>query len=130
MLMTRHPRARTASCFVPLRVEPACLFRGFAGLFAPVLARTDLILVGVLLCDTLRSFLVATAPCAVTTEAPQWPHRQRGRIPDQGQRPLSRHGDSDALFPAEVHSFLRGELNAKRFPRLSQPFTVIEPDRR
>ena len=44
---------------------------------------------------------------AVTTEAPQWRHRQRGRIPDGANRPLSRHGDSDALFAAEVHSFLR-----------------------
>jgi hypothetical protein len=58
-------------------------------------------------CDILRSFSVATAPGAVTTEAPQWHHRQQGRIPDGANRHLSRHGDSDALFAAEVHSFLR-----------------------
>ena len=50
---------------------------------------------------------VATAPGAVATEAPQWHHRRRGRIPDGANRPLSRHGDSDAPIVAEVHSFLR-----------------------
>jgi hypothetical protein len=30
-----------------------------------------------------------------------------GQDPGSGHRPISRHGDSDALFAAEVHSFLR-----------------------
>ena len=37
-----------------------------------------------------------------------WRHRQRGRISRMGaNRPLSRHGDSDAPIALEVHSFLR-----------------------
>src|ERR1700732_4552413 len=52
-------------------------------------------------------FSVATAPVAATAEAPQWHHRQRGKIPDRANRPLPRHGDSDTHFAAEVHSFLR-----------------------
>jgi hypothetical protein len=50
---------------------------------------------------------VVTALSAVTTEAPQWRHRQRGRIRGSQNRPLSRHDDSDALFALEVHYFLR-----------------------
>jgi hypothetical protein len=53
-----------------------------------------------------RILLVITALSAFTTEAPQWLHRQRGRIPGSQNRPLSRH-DSDALFAPKVHSFLR-----------------------
>jgi hypothetical protein len=44
-------RARTASCLVPLRVEPKGMVPGFAGLFARLLARAILAVVGVLLCD-------------------------------------------------------------------------------
>ena len=44
-------RARTASCLVPLRVEPKKMFEGFAGLFARLLARATLVFVGILLCD-------------------------------------------------------------------------------
>ena len=44
-------RARTASCLVPLRVEPEGMFEGFAGLFARLLARANLVFVGILLCD-------------------------------------------------------------------------------
>jgi len=51
---------------------------GFAVLFARLLARANLVFVGILLCDIRGSFSVATAPGAVTTEAPQWRHRQRG----------------------------------------------------
>src|SRR5450631_1239341 len=80
-------RARIASCLVPPRVEPEGTFPGFAGLFAPLLARANLVFVGVLLCDIRGSFSVATAPGTVTTEAPQWRHRQRGRIPDGANRP-------------------------------------------
>ncbi len=43
---------------------------------------------------------------AVTTEAPQWRHRQRGRIPKR--RVMSRRGGlSSALFADECQSFLR-----------------------
>jgi hypothetical protein len=70
------------------------------------LARASLVFVGILLCDIRGSFSVATASGAVTTEAPQWHHRQQGRIPDGAHRPLSRHGDSDAPIAAEVHSFV------------------------
>ena len=91
----------------PPRVEPKGTFPGFAGLFARLLARANLVFVGILPSDILGSFSVATAPGAVTTEAPQRRHRQRGRIPDGANRPLSRHGDSDAPFAVEVHSFLR-----------------------
>src|SRR5262249_51981397 len=96
-------RARTASCLVPPPVEPVGLFGGFACLFALLFARAGLVFVWVLLCDMFGSLSVATAPSAVTTEAPQWHRRQRGRIPDGANRPFSRHGDSDALFAAEVH---------------------------
>jgi hypothetical protein len=58
------------------------MFEGFAGLFARLLARANLVFVGILLCDIWGSFSVTTAPGAVTTEAPQWHHRQQGRIPD------------------------------------------------
>src|ERR1700730_15805457 len=92
--------------FLP-RVEAAGMFPGFAALFARLLARANLLFVGVLLSDICESFSVATASGAVTTEAPQWHHRRRGRIPDGANRPLSRHGDSDAPIAAEVHSFLR-----------------------
>jgi hypothetical protein len=37
----------------------------------------------------------------------QWHSAPAGRIPDGANRPLSRHGDSDAPIAAEVHSFLR-----------------------
>jgi hypothetical protein len=40
-----------------------------------------------------RILFVGTALSADTTEAPQWRHRQRGRIPDKADG-LSRHGDS------------------------------------
>jgi hypothetical protein len=44
-------KVRTASCLVPLRFEPEEMFPGFAGLFAPLLARAKLAFMGVLLCD-------------------------------------------------------------------------------
>src|SRR6202040_1541376 len=107
-------RARTASCLVPLRVERKGMVPGFAGRFARLLARATSVFLGVLPCDILGSFSVCAAPGAVTTEAPQWHHRQRGKIPDRANWPLPRHGDSDALFAAEVHSFLRLKLSAIR----------------
>src|ERR1700719_54883 len=88
-------RTRTASCLVPLRVEPEGMVPGFAGRFVRLFARASLVFVGILLCDIRGSFSVATPSGAVTTEAPQWHHRQQGRIPDGAHRPLSRHGDSD-----------------------------------
>jgi hypothetical protein len=36
---------------VPLRVEPKGMFPGFAGLFALLLARANLVFVGILPCD-------------------------------------------------------------------------------
>src|SRR5882757_7148868 len=74
-------RTRTASCLVPLRVEPEGMVPGFAGRFVRLLARASLVFVGILLCDIRGSFSVATASGAVTTEAPQRHHRQRGKIP-------------------------------------------------
>jgi hypothetical protein len=50
---------------------------------------------------------VVTALSAVTTQAPQWRYRQRGRIPEEPKPAPLWHGDSDALFAPEVHSFLR-----------------------
>src|SRR6202045_1419905 len=47
-------RARTASCLVPLRVEPEGMIPGFAGLFARRLARATLVFVGILPCDNLK----------------------------------------------------------------------------
>src|SRR5580704_12974104 len=44
-------KARTASCLVPLRVEPEGMVPGFAGLFVRLFARAILVFVGVLLCD-------------------------------------------------------------------------------
>src|SRR4030088_1473450 len=76
-------RARTASCLVPPRVEPEGMVPGFVGLFARLLARTNLVFVGILPCDILGSFSVATAPGAVTTEAPHWRESRRGRIPKE-----------------------------------------------
>jgi hypothetical protein len=44
-------KARTASCLVPPRVEPEGMVEGFAGLFARLLGRANLVFVGVMLCD-------------------------------------------------------------------------------
>jgi len=78
--------ARTASCLVPPRVEPAGLFSGFEGLFARLLGRANLVFVGVLLCDMLDPFRLRRH--AAITEALQWHHCQRGRIPDGGHPAL------------------------------------------
>src|ERR1700730_15838658 len=82
-------RARMASCLVSRRVEAAGMFPGFAALFAPLLARANLVFVGVLLSDICGSFSVATAPGAVTAEAPQWHHRRycRGAHARKARRP-------------------------------------------
>src|SRR5271166_7144404 len=108
--------ARTASCLVPPRVEPGETVPGFAGLFARLVARANLDLEGFLAFDIVGSFSVVTTLTAVTTEAPRWRHRQRGRIPNEPNGPVG-HGDSDAPIDAEVHSFLRGKLSANR-PRI------------
>ena len=44
-------RARTASCLVPPRVEPEGMVPSFAGRFARLLARANLVFAGILLCD-------------------------------------------------------------------------------
>src|SRR5262245_51062584 len=64
---------RTASCLVPLRVEPEEMFAAFAGFFTR-LARASFILLGALRCDIFGILSVATATGAITTEAPHWPH--------------------------------------------------------
>src|ERR1700758_154699 len=56
-----------------------------------------------------RILLVVTALSAVTTEAPQWRHRQRGRIPGEPKPAALSAPRSDALFAPEVHFFLRGK---------------------
>src|SRR5450759_24892 len=108
-------RARIASCLVPPRVEPDGMFLGFAGLFVRLFARANLVFVRMVLVDICGSFSVATAPGAVTTEAPQWRHRQRGRIPDEAPTGiLISAWHSDAPIAPEVHSFLRGKLSSDR----------------
>src|ERR1700730_16505972 len=49
--------ASTASCLVPLRVEPARISSDLSGLFARLLPRAGLVFLGVLLCDILGSFV-------------------------------------------------------------------------
>jgi hypothetical protein len=97
-------RASTDSCFVLPRAEAGATFLAFTGLFA-LLVPARFVLFDVLRCDILDSFGVATASGAATTAAPQWRYRQWGRIRD-GQGPHQRN-DTDALFAAEVQSFLR-----------------------
>jgi hypothetical protein len=99
-------RARTVACLVPLRAEREGIFPGFTGLLVRLLGRGSLVLFGVLLCDILGSLSVATATGAVTTEAPQWRHRQRGKIQIGPTGPY-RH-DTDAPLAAEVQSLLPG----------------------
>jgi hypothetical protein len=97
-------KARTAPCFVPLLVTLEGIFPGFAGFVERLLARANLAFVMVLLCGICGSFSVATAPCAVTTEAPQWQHRQRGRIPDKANG-LSRHRAVTLSLPPKSTPF-------------------------
>jgi hypothetical protein len=98
-------RARTASCLVPLRVEPKWPLPDFRGLFARFFVRAGLVFLEILLCDILGSLSVATASGAVTTDAPQWRHRQRGRIQVGPSGPY-QHADTDALMAGEVQCFL------------------------
>jgi hypothetical protein len=49
-------KARTASCFVSLRVEAGGMRSGFADLFATLLARAIFVFEGLLLCDIGGSF--------------------------------------------------------------------------
>src|SRR5262245_19403187 len=106
-------RARTASCLVPPRVEPEAMFPGLAGFFALSAARWRFVLLGALRCDILGSFRLRRHG-AVTAEAPQWRHRQRGQDPGLGQTALISHDDTDARFAAEVQSFLRGKKACDR----------------
>jgi hypothetical protein len=55
--------------------------------------------------------LVATASDTVTTEAPRWPHGQRGEIPDGLSGPPNV---TNAPFAEEVQSFVTGNLSAPR----------------
>jgi hypothetical protein len=68
---------RTASCFVPPRVEPEAGFPLFAGFFAR-LAGATFVLLGVLRCDILSDPFGCDGTRAVTTEAPRWRYRQQG----------------------------------------------------
>src|ERR1700741_4684670 len=100
-------KASTASCLVPLAAEAEGMRSGFADLFATLLARAILVFVRVLLCDIGGSF------SGLRHSAPSPPKPRISAIASRAgsrrsqNRPLSRHGDSDALFAAEVHTFLR-----------------------
>ena len=41
----------------------------------------------------------------VTSEAPQWHHRQQGKIPDGANRPLSQHGTVTLQSPPKSTPF-------------------------
>ena len=91
--------------FGPAAGRTEGVFPGFAGFFARLLARANLVLVGVLLCDISdpfgcdgnqrrhhRSPTVAASPA--------------GQDPGWGQAALIIGSDTDAPFAAEVQSFL------------------------
>src|SRR6266545_2041567 len=98
-------RLSTAACLVPPRAERERVFLPFTGFFARLLGWASLVLLAGLLCDILASLSVATASGAVTTQAPQWRHRQRDGDPNGPSGPY-HHGDTDAPFAVEVQSFL------------------------
>jgi|SRR5262245_16620515 len=75
----------TVSCLVSLWVEPEPTFSSFAGFFAR-LAGAIFALLGVLRGDILEILLGCGGISAVTTEAPQWRYRQRGRDLRRGQK--------------------------------------------
>jgi hypothetical protein len=54
-----------------------------------------------------------TASAAVTTEAPQWPHGQRGEIPGGLSGPADAT-DTDAPFVVGVQSFVTRNWRAHR----------------
>src|SRR5689334_591166 len=97
---------RTVSCLVPPRVEPEATFPLCAGFFAR-LAGATFVLLGVLRCDIFQILSVATA------QAPSPPKPHSGGIAsgagiqDEAKRATSID-DTDALFAAEVQSFLQG----------------------
>ena len=62
--------------------------------------------VRMLLCDMMDPF-GCDGTCAATAEAPQWRHRQRGGI--RSPSGCVSIGTRDALFAAEVQSFLQGK---------------------
>src|SRR6266481_2757762 len=93
---------RTVSCLVSPQVEAEATFPFFAGFFAR-LAGATFGLLGVLRCDIFEILFGCDGTRAVTTEAPQWRYRQRGRIQDEAKRATSTD-DTDALFAAEVQS--------------------------
>src|SRR5262245_29086860 len=96
-------RARTASCLVPLRVEPAAVFPGFAGFFAR-LSCASFVLLGVLRCDILGSFRLRRHQ----TPSPPKP-RTGDTAGGAGSREAlgpQRCRNSDALLAPESQSFL------------------------
>ena len=109
-------RVRTASCLLPLRLEAEGVFPSFPRGFARPLGALRLCLVGRFAVRHFRILSVATASGAVTTEAPQWRHRQRGRI-QMGPSGPYQHGDTDAPSAPEVQSFL-----PKDAPLTASPF--------
>src|SRR5438552_15380726 len=100
-------RPMTVSCLVPPRVEPEATFSTFADFFAR-LAGATFVLLGVLRCDIFEILFGCDSTRAVTTEAPQRRYRQRGGIRDEAKKGPDEHDDTDALFAAEVQSFLQG----------------------
>ena len=80
-------KARTASCLVPPRAGADGMVGDLARKFVHVLACEDSVFLGALLCDILRVLSGCDGVSAVTTETPQWRHRQWGRIPIGANRP-------------------------------------------
>ena len=80
---------------------------GFAGRFARLLGARKLGLCGGFAVRHFRILSVATASGRRHHRSPTVAASPAGQDPNEANRPLSRHGDSDAPFAAEVHSFLR-----------------------
>src|SRR5262249_17001278 len=93
-------RARTASCLVPVRVEAEAPLPDLARVFARPVRAAFVALCPFLGFDILGFLSVATASVAVTTEAPQWRHRQRGGNPKCG----TRNGHIDWQYSRSVCS--------------------------
>src|SRR6266481_5606168 len=97
---------RTVSCLVPPRVKPEATFPFFAGFFAR-LAGATFGLLGVLRCDIFEILSVATA----RAPSPPKPHSDgiaSGAGSETRPKGPHQHDDTDALFAAEVQSFLQG----------------------
>jgi len=105
-------RVRTASCLVPPRVEPRGTVLGLTGPFARLLARATSVFPEVLLCGIFRIAVGCDGTKRRHHRSPAVAPSPAGQRSLMGHRPLSRYDDSDALFAAEVHSFLRRKLRA------------------